>query len=29
MSREYFKTSEILGNAKIDGGLRKRGIFKN
>lgn len=28
MSREYFKTSEILGNAKIDGGLRKRGIFK-
>ena len=28
MSGEYFKTSEILGNAKIDGGLRKRGIFK-
>lgn len=28
MSREYFKTSEILGNAKIDGGLRKEGKFK-
>jgi glycosyltransferase involved in cell wall biosynthesis len=25
---EYFKTSEILSNAKIDGGLRKKGIFK-
>ena len=28
MSREYFKTSKILGNAKIDGGLRKQGKFK-
>jgi glycosyltransferase involved in cell wall biosynthesis len=28
MSMEYFKTSEILSNAKIDGGLRKKGIFK-
>jgi glycosyltransferase involved in cell wall biosynthesis len=25
---EYFKTSEILSDAKIDGGLRKKGIFK-
>jgi glycosyltransferase involved in cell wall biosynthesis len=28
MSKKYFKTSKILSNAKIDGGLRKKGVFK-
>ena len=28
MSKEYFQTSKILNNTKIDGGLRKNNIFK-